>query len=210
MSTRSGFFITIDGPGGVGKSTVTTLVSRRLAELGVLVHVTTQPSRTELGDHIRHGTHTYRGMALACLVAGDRHHQIHTEILPALQTGAVVLCDRYIPSSLVLQRLDGLTTRTVWELNSGLPTPDLAIILTADPDVITVRLHERGGHSRFEEQPGASHDEVRLYHHAVAELAEAGWPLLALDATTNTPDTLAHTVIAALHLERSPACPTSA
>lgn len=210
---RPGFFVTVDGPGGVGKSTVTALVGTLLTDQHLPVHATTQPSRTELGDHIRHGTHTYRGMALACLVAGDRHHQIRTEILPALQAGTVVLCDRYIPSSLVLQRLDGLTSRTIWDLNAGLPVPDLAVVLTAAPDVITARLTGRGGHSRFEQQPGASHDEVRLYHRAVAELADAGWPLLPLDATTSAPDTIARTIasqIANLHLERSPACPNSA
>jgi dTMP kinase len=213
MSRRSGFFVTVDGPGGVGKSTVTALVGALLANLGAAVHITTQPSRTELGDHIRHGTRTYRGMALACLVAGDRHQQVHAEILPALHRGAVVLCDRYIPSSLVLQRLDGVAFHTIWKLNAGLPIPDLSVILTGNPDVIACRLHERGGHSRFEEQPGASHDEVRLYRRAVAELTDAGWPLLHLDATTNAPNIIARTIasqITTLFLERSPECPTSA
>jgi len=205
-----GLLVTVDGPGGVGKTTVVGLVDDILTAHAVPVHITTQPSRTELGDRIRHGTHTYHGMALACLVAGDRHHQLATEIAPALQAGTVVLCDRYLPSSLVLQRLDGLSTTTIWQLNAGARIPDTAVLLTGDPKAIAKRLTTRGSNSRFEQQPGSSQAEVDLYHQAAAELAEAGWPLLTLDASTARPETIASTIarhIETLYLERSPACP---
>ncbi len=52
---------------------------------------TTEPSRTALGEQIRAGTDTDRGMALACLVAGDRHHHLAAEILPDLRAGKVVV-----------------------------------------------------------------------------------------------------------------------
>jgi dTMP kinase len=204
-----GLFVTVDGPGGVGKTTVVALLDDILKTQTVPVHVTTQPSRTELGNHIRHGTHTYRGMALACLVAGDRHHQLVTEIAPALQAGKVVLCDRYLPSSLVLQRLDGLSARTVWQLNAGVLIPDTAVLLSCEPEIVERRLHARGTNSRFEQQPGASQAEVTLYHQAAAELADAGWPLLTLDATSDPPETIASTIashIVALYREHKPAC----
>lgn len=211
MSARHrGLFVTLDGPGGAGKTTLATLVAEILEKKTVPVHLTTQPSRTELGDHIRHGTHTYRGMALACLVAGDRHHQLAAEIAPALRAGKMVLCDRYLPSSLVLQRLDGLSTRVVWQLNAGVLVPDTAVLLTGDPEIIAGRLHTRGSNSRFEQQPGSSQAEVDLYHQAAAELAEAGWPLLNLDTSTAPPETIASTIVShveTLYLERSPACP---
>ena len=114
-----GILITIDGPGGVGKSTVAQLVVKALDDRAVPVHATVEPTRTPLGEHIRAGTETYRGIALACLVAGDRHHHLATEILPALRAGKVVVCDRYLPSSLVLQRLDGLACEIIWQLNAG-------------------------------------------------------------------------------------------
>ena len=107
------------------------------------------------------------------------------------------------------KRLDGLNARTVWDLNAGVVAPDVAVILTADPTVIAERLNSRGGHSRFEQRPDASAEEVRLYHQATVELADAGWPLLSLDAT-DSPETVAHAVahqIMTLHVERSPACP---
>lgn len=149
-----GLFVTVDGPGGAGKTTVVGLIADILTADGMLVHNTTQPSRTDLGNHIRNSTHTYQGMALACLVAGDRHHQLVTEIIPALANGAVILCDRYLPSSLVLQRLDGLSASTIWQLNTGVLVPDTAVLLTGDPEIIEQRLRARGTNSRFEQEPG--------------------------------------------------------
>lgn len=107
MSAR-GIFVSLDGPGGAGKSTVAALIREQLAARGLGVHMTVEPSRTSLGDMIRASTDTYRGMALACLVAGDRHHHLATEIRPQLRAGTIVISDRYPPSSLVLQRMDGV------------------------------------------------------------------------------------------------------
>jgi len=82
-----GTLITLDGPGGVGKSSAATRTINLFTAAGQAVHGTRQPSRTELGELARHGTDTYRGMSLACLRAADRHHQLDTEIKPALQGG---------------------------------------------------------------------------------------------------------------------------
>ncbi|MEU4445453.1 hypothetical protein AB0K14_26500 [Actinosynnema sp. NPDC050801] len=77
-----------------------------------------------LGELARRGIDAYRGMALTCLCAADRHHRLDTEIQPALREGRVVLCDRYVASSLVLQGLDGLSRRggvaaQPWRLRPG-------------------------------------------------------------------------------------------
>src|SRR5690606_30541650 len=94
---RGGLFVSVDGPGGVGKSTLVAEIATALDRAGVPMRVTVEPTRTPLGDLLRHGTDTYQGMALACLVAGDRHHHIDSEIMPALAAGRVVVSDRYLP-----------------------------------------------------------------------------------------------------------------
>ena len=205
-----GTLVTLDGPGGVGKSTATRLVVDALAEAGLPVYATTQPSRGSLGRLARHSTDTYQGMALACLCAADRHHQLATEILPALRDGKIVVCDRYVASSLVLQGLDGLSAEVVWQLNHGVYRSDLSIILNGDPQVIDGRLRARGGHSRFERAGDNSDMETGLYVHAVADLQARGWPVVTLDASTDQPTTIATRIVSLIHhvlTEKSPACP---
>lgn len=205
----AGTLITLDGPGGVGKSTTARLVLDSLLAAGVPVHATSQPSRAALGEFARHGTDTYRGMALACLCAADRHHQLDTEILPALENGMVVVCDRYVASSLVLQGLDGLAAEVVWQLNRGVYRPDLAIILTGDPVVIDARLRARGGHSRFERARNNSDRETRRYAHAVVELEAHGWPVTTVETTTQPRETIAGTIVGLVQhvlTEKSLAC----
>lgn len=191
---QTALFVSVDGPGGVGKSTMVAEIATSLAREGFPVQTTVEPTRTPLGDLLRHGTDTYRGMALACLVAGDRHHHLEAEIRPALARGDMVLSDRYLPSSLVLQRMDRLGWETIWSLNAGVPTPDLAVIVNAKPAVIAARLAARGAHSRFGRQPGSSFIESRLYHEAARRLVSLGWPVLTLDATDQPPDRLAAAV----------------
>jgi dTMP kinase len=205
----AGTLITLDGPGGVGKSTAARLVVDTLTAARLPVHATTQPSRAPLGELARHGTDTYRGMALACLCAADRHHQLDVEITPALREGTVVVCDRYVASSLVLQGLDGLSSDTVWQLNHGVYRPDLSVILNGDPQVIDARLRGRGGHSRFERAEDNSDRESGLYVHAVVDLQAKGWPVTTLDCTADMPETIAARIVSLIHRvlkEKSPAC----
>lgn len=135
MNAR-GLFVRIDGPGGTGKTTVAALVRDQLIVRGWLVHMTAEPSPTPLRQLIRASTDTYHGMALACLVAGDRHHHLAAEIRPHVESGAIVLSDRYLPASLVLQRMDGLDWETIWKLNTPVEVPDLAVILNAEPEIL--------------------------------------------------------------------------
>ncbi|WP_198357254.1 dTMP kinase [Streptomyces fildesensis] len=191
-----GLFVTIDGPGGVGKSTVLERLRHRLVADGVHVHATAEPSHTRLGDLARHGTETFRGMSLACLVAADRYHHVETEITPAVEGGAVVLCDRYIGSSLVLQRLDGLSVETIWALNRDALRPDLSVILNADPDVIRERLTARGTHSRFEKAPESVAKEPGLFTEAATFMDEVGFRTLAIDCTSRNPERTAELISA--------------
>jgi dTMP kinase len=155
---------------------------------------------------IRASTDTYRGMALACLVAGDRHHHLATEIRPQIQAGAIVISDRYLPSSLVLQRMDDVDQETIWQLNKGAEPPDLAVILNATPAVLSGRLARRGGtHSRFERQSDGPATESALYQDTAAGLTALGWPVCSIDVTDRTPGEVAAIVtdrVLTLHAER--------
>jgi dTMP kinase len=181
-----GVFVTLDGMGGAGKSTTTRHLHQHLAEAGYTVHVTAQLSHARLGEIARHGTDTYTGHALACLVAADRYHHLATEIRPQLAAGLIVLCDRYVASSYVLQRMDAVPIEFIEAVNAASDIPDLAVILTTHPAVSTRRIGQRGAHSRFEVDAATSRVEADLYRDTTTRLAELGWPLLTID-TTRTP-----------------------
>ncbi|MGP3956633.1 dTMP kinase [Nonomuraea sp. 3N208] len=131
-------------------------------------------------------TSDFHGLSLACLVAADRFHHLAEEIQPALARGGLVLCDRYVPSSYVLQVLDGVPLEYVRHLYAPAQRLDLAVILTAAPHVLEARLRERGTHSRFEHD-GSSDPEVRLYDELASVLAEDGFPTFRLDTGEFSP-----------------------
>ncbi|WP_046502730.1 dTMP kinase [Streptomyces odonnellii] len=194
--TRRGLLISVDGPGAVGKSTMVAALTTELRARREAVWSTREPTDTPLGNLARHGTEEYRGMPMACLIAADRYQHLTTEIAPALLRGEIVLCDRYIASSLVLQRMDGLDPHVIWDLNRHARLPHLALLLIADPDTIAARLACRGAHSRYERIPHSSHIEHTLYADAATFLRGIGVRVRELDATTADPGTLARTAAA--------------
>jgi dTMP kinase len=179
----TGLFVTIDGAGGTGKTTVTSLLKESLDLAGQAVHATAEPSSGELGVIARTKSDIYRGLTLACLVAADRYHHLEHEILP-LRAHRIVICDRYIPSSYVLQRIDGVDLDFVRALNAAAAVPDLSIVLTAAPEEIAGRIRRRGWRTRFEAAGSEGSElELALFAQAAISLAEMGWDVLLLDTT---------------------------
>lgn len=159
-----GFLVTVDGPNGAGKTSLTHAVASALREAGNGVHTTCEPSPTPMGELVRASEIEMNGRALACLVAADRHHQARTEMAEHLAAGQIVLCDRYVESSLVLQRLDGVETEFILAINSGIPRPDLRILLSATTEALEERLAARSDDAwrRFERTAGPAR-EIELY-----------------------------------------------
>ncbi|MGH3696958.1 MAG: dTMP kinase [Pseudonocardiaceae bacterium] len=188
MNERRGFFVVIDGPSGVGKTTVTALLHQQLAGRGLSVLATKEPSGSQLGNLARHGTNDYRDLALACLVTADRYHHLDREIRPALQAGKVVLCDRYVPTSLVLQRIDGVEPSFLWHLNQYADIPDLTIIMTGEPAQSRARAHQRGTYSRFHRDDGNA--EAALYRSVARDLAAAGWAVMPHEIAGEPPEVI--------------------
>lgn len=187
-SRKRGVFISVDGPSGAGKSTIVHHLAQLLVAAGEEVHVTAEPSSGSIGKLCRELTETVTGHALACLYAADRYHHVETEIRQATGAGQTVITDRYIPSGLVMQRFDGIYPSFLWQLNAEVERPDLAVILEADPEVISERLHERGAHNRFQLSPGSSHAEVHFYRQATDRLIQRGFDVLRVDCNQGLPE----------------------
>jgi dTMP kinase len=174
----AGFFAVIDGPVGVGKTTVTAMAAAKLAAVGLSVLATRQPSDSPLGKLARFSTHDLHGLALTFLMAADRYHHYEHVIGPALAAGHIVLCDRYVTTALVLDQIDGAEPDFVWSIYRYLGWPDLAVVLTGDPAMCRARTQRRGLYSRFHEGGvTAAEAEASLYLSTAAMLAGYGYPI---------------------------------
>lgn len=199
MSEQTGCFVVIEGPSGIGKSTVTAMLRDELAKRGFPVVATREPSDTALGKLARQGTEEYRGVVLACLVAADRYYHVERDIRPALRAGYVVVCDRYIPTSLVLQRMDGVEPSFVEQLNQYAERPDLTVILTGQPQQSGKRAEERGIYSRFHRSGQAARAvEDRLYRDVAQQLEQAGFPLLRHEVADQSAEAVTAVVLNAV------------
>ncbi|WP_410792332.1 dTMP kinase [Kribbella sp. C-35] len=209
----AGLFVTIDGPSGVGKTTTITHLAQLLRADNIAVHLTAEPSRGLIGRLAYDLTETVAGPALACLYAADRYHHLETEVRPHLDSGHLVLCDRYVPSALVMQRLDGIEADFLWNLNSLADRPQLSIILTATPDVIAARLAAKGPHNRLQRQDGSSNTEVRLYDDAYERLEHGGYRTIRIDTSEKPPRLIAARLRRAIRRQweqrRQAMCPRS-
>jgi dTMP kinase len=146
-------FVVIEGPNGVGKTSVARHLARRLQHSGVTTKLLSQPSRAPIGLMAREREGGLVGWPLATLVVADRYLQLQEEVEPALREGTTVILDRYVASTLALQRLDGLDAQILWEMNASVLRPDLTVVLRAEPAVLRERLNKRDRLSRFERMP---------------------------------------------------------
>lgn len=179
----SGIFVAIEGPNGVGKSSVIAAAAQLLSDrTGKTIHTTREPSTSSLGAAIRELERKLPREALAFACAADRVDHVAREIEPALVRGAVVVSDRYVPSSLVLQRLDGLELEFIWSINKGVLVPHLTIYLEDAPERIDERVAARPGTRRFESAGNAA-AELTLYREARQFLDEQGWLQQTIDCS---------------------------
>lgn len=139
-------FVSFEGADGSGKSTQAELLRTTLLAEGREVILTREPGGTELGERARelvlNGPHM-GAWAEAALYAASRAEHVEAVIRPALDRGAIVVCDRYIDSSLAYQGIArGLGVDAVLQLNlavTGGLLPDVTFLLLIDPDVAAGR-----------------------------------------------------------------------
>lgn len=188
-------FITLEGPNGVGKTTVLNAIYEKLSNLDFDVLLTKEPTKSNFGDFLKNSEESYQGKCLACIAAADRYFHIEQEIVPALSEGKLVISDRYIESSLVLQRLDGCTLEFIWGLHLQILIPDLSIILVAKPLILSQRLAARKSKlSRFEKTETRER-ELRFYRQTGKFLSQHGFNVLVLKNESASVDKVADRIV---------------
>ena len=143
MGSR-GAFICIEGLDASGKTTHARHLVEDLWQKGFDAVYTTEPSTGKIGKFVR----TYAlqrkkrvtSVVEALLFAVDRVDHVETKIKPALQKDKIVVCDRYLYSSLAYQGAAGLDLSWIREINKNAITPDLAIYLDVPPEVVVKRI----------------------------------------------------------------------
>ena len=175
-------FIVFEGGEGSGKSTQAERLASRLRDDGRDVVLTYEPGDTKLGAQIRgmllHVDEPIDPYTELLLMLADRAEHVATVIRPALARGAVVICDRFWPSTLAYQGVGrGLGVDLVEQLNAAATQglePDAIVVLDVSDELAAGRRAHAS--DRFERESGEFHHRVREAYRVWA--SERGWSLV--------------------------------
>lgn len=142
-------FITIEGPEGSGKTTATNRVVEELIKRGYEIVRTREPGGTPISEQIRNiildkSNTSMDGRTEALLYAAARRQHLIEKVWPAIEEGKIVICDRYIDSSLAYQGgARGLGTENIVNINMFATEntwPDLTLLFDIDPKIGLARI----------------------------------------------------------------------
>ena len=171
-----GTFITFEGIEGSGKSTQAGLLKTFLEGQGLEVLMTREPGGSPIGEQIRRilldpGNHGMVPLAELLLYEASRCQHVEAVIKPALESGKLVICDRFFDASTAYQGYArGLGIKMVGELNlvaTGGRKPDLTIVLDLPVEIGLKRLGKKL--DRIEREAVAFHERVRQGYLRIAE-----------------------------------------
>ncbi|MCI1245400.1 MAG: dTMP kinase [Bacilli bacterium] len=173
-------FITMEGGEGSGKSTAIKEIVAELRKEGHEVVLTREPGGTPISEEIRDIILDKKNTAMdpkteALLYAASRRQHIVEKILPALKAGKIVICDRYLDSSLAYQGgARGIGIDKVYEMNQfateGL-LPDLTILFDIEPKEGLKRIADNAGRevNRLDIERLPFHEKVRASFRKLAK-----------------------------------------
>ena len=144
MLQLSGKFITFEGPEGSGKSTVMKAVEAFLQNEGYEIVTTREPGGIKIAEDIREiilskDNTMMSAKTEALLFAASRNQHLEEKVIPALNEGKIILCDRFVDSSLAYQGYArGLGVDEIFTINKfaiGETMPDVTIFIDVPPEV---------------------------------------------------------------------------
>lgn len=153
----SGLFITIEGPEGAGKTTVLNKLGNELEQRGLNIVMTREPGGIRIAEQIRKvildkSNTEMDARTEALLYALARRQHLIEKVIPALNQGAIVLCDRFIDSSLAYQGVGReLGIEEVFSINKFAiqdVMPDLTIYFDIDVELGLKRIEENKERSK--------------------------------------------------------------
>ncbi|MET0065495.1 MAG: dTMP kinase [Candidatus Thiodiazotropha sp.] len=193
--SHRGCFITVEGGEGAGKSSNLSYIRELLEQAGKSVVFTREPGGTELGEAIRELLlgHQHTGMSSDCellLMFAARAEHLQAKILPALDQGAWVLCDRFTDASYAYQGAGrGLPRDRIAALENfvqGSLRPDLTLLLDLPVAVGLERAGKRSEPDRFEREAESFFEKVRQGYLEIAQQDRER--VRVIDASVSLPD----------------------
>ena len=178
-----GVFITFEGAEGCGKSTQVELLVRHLRLLSYRVRTAREPGGTPIGEEIRHTLkHSKNNEAMTpeaelLLMNASRAQLVREVIRPALDTGEIVVCDRFYDSTTAYQgygrQLDLKLVQSAIDIAVGETRPDLTILFTVPPEISEQRRAVRQSTLPF------MRDRIEEADRAFFERVEQGFAAIA-------------------------------
>ena len=181
-------FITFEGPEGSGKSTQIQRLANCLRDAGLKVTSTREPGGTPIGDQIRQTLHDVSNKKMSAeaeilLYSASRAQLVRQLIRPALNSGHIVLCDRFYDSTLAYQGygrgLDRDMLRRITQFATGGLRPDITLLFDLD---VRLGLSRRtvGGEemNRLDQESVAFHQRVRHGYHQLLDLEPERWVVI--------------------------------
>ena len=170
---QRGVFIVLEGPDGSGKTFHTWALAERLTAEGYDVLQTGEATTGPVGREIRRYLTPGQYIAperLQILFTADRALHLSEIIEPALASGKIVICDRYIPSTLVYGEASGVDPLWLLELNKKFIQPDFVLFFLPPFSSPLLHLQERAERDRHELSSLIQERSYALYARYIAEM----------------------------------------
>lgn len=196
-----GLFIALEGPDGSGKSTIAKLLGDYLEKRNIPYITTREPGGTKIGENIRELILDKENTNMsdeteALLYAASRSQHLDEKIVPSLKEGKVVLCDRFVLSSLAYQgKGRGLGIENVKMINDFAIKdiyPDLILFFYIDPSVTLQRKMKGKDVDRLELEGDSFHQNVYSGYMEVLEMYPKN--IKKIDATGSIEDVLKQSI----------------
>ncbi|MCI5688965.1 MAG: dTMP kinase [Emergencia sp.] len=174
---KRGLFITLEGPDGSGKSTQIEFLKEYFRKRNLSCVFTREPGGTAIGEKLRDiildkENGEMCDMTEALLYAAARAQHVQQLIRPALETGKIVVCDRFIDSSIAYQgygRCLGDAVRLINELAVDGCMPDVTFLMELSPEIGKARISE-DTQDRLEQEKLEFHDRVYAGYREIARI----------------------------------------
>lgn len=173
-----GKFITVEGGEGAGKSSNLAFIRELLEQAGIQVLFTREPGGTQLGEDLRELLlgHKHTGMSddteLLLMFAARAEH-LNQKIIPAMESGTWVLCDRFTDATYAYQGGGrGIDTNRINQLENwvqGALRPDITLLLDLPVEIGLERAKKRSEPDRFEREKIEFFEKVRSAYLSIAK-----------------------------------------